>query len=930
VRDCSESLGYNADIRVMSVEHPSTGDVSGGQSPIHRRVTLHRALLAFGLATWLASEAAAQVRPQPVPDSTAPPTPAVVWQPPAPQPSPTAPSSTQPSSTPPNTPPVPEPVAASVIDPAERALIEGKFDEVDRLAAVAGATVDQQVMKARADAARGRYDAALALLTTLASQEPGGAAALERGFVLNTLGRRDEAVAQWETIVGGQAVGGAQGAHAGATADRTAGRLRSIARAFAALGQARRANGLFQEATSIAPADPRGHTEWGELFLDKHNTKEAAELFAAALKVDDRWVPARLGLARAVAEDDPTAARAHVDRVLALAPDSIEAHLILAELALDERRLDDARTELTAALKVNASSLHALAMQGALAFLEARPDELEALAARALAINPRFSDFYRVVGGRAAAHYRFEEAVALVRKGVALDPDSPRIQAELGMHLLRTGDEPAAREALERAFKADAYDVVTYNLLALLDTLDKFQSFPEGELLVKLHPEEAPVMRDYVVRLSREALASLTKRYGFAPTGPILIEMFPRHDDFAVRTLGLPGMIGALGVCFGRVVTLDSPRARPPGTFNWGATLWHELAHVITLQLSAQRLPRWLSEGTSVFEERRADPSWGREGEHEFITAYAKGELIELAELNSGFSSGRTIGLAYHQASLVVEHMVDKFGDAGLQRLIKAFGTGQPEAEALKSALGISIDELQTSFDQYIVGRFGEARTALQTIEEPFPSGTDEDAAAAIAAYADRHPGNYFVQIGAGRRLFEQGRLDDARRVLERAARLVPQTMGDESPRMGLAELAVKQDDKPRAMRELELVLNEGHTAMEAARRLLTLAREAGDQVRLQRAAERISALDPFDASAHTELGRAALARQDTAQALRELELALRLGSADPAAAHADLAEAYLQAGQPDAVRRHAISALEIAPRFERAQELLLKIVDGR
>ena len=65
-----------------------------------------------------------------------------------------------------------------------------------------------------------------------------------------------------------------------------------------------------------------------------------------------------------------------------------------------------------------------------------------------------------------------------------------------------------------------------------------------------------------------------------------------KHDDFAVRTAGLPGLIGALGVCFGRVVTMDSPHARP-GDFQWEATLWHELTHVITLQMSNSRVPRW-------------------------------------------------------------------------------------------------------------------------------------------------------------------------------------------------------------------------------------------------------------------------------------------------------------------------------------------------
>ena len=70
-------------------------------------------------------------------------------------------------------------------------------------------------------------------------------------------------------------------------------------------------------------------------------------------------------------------------------------------------------------------------------------------------------------------------------------------------------------------------------------------------------------MREQAMPLAREALDTLAKRWNFEIKGPILIEMFPKHDDFAVRNLGLPGMIGALGACFGRVVTLDSPQCAP-------------------------------------------------------------------------------------------------------------------------------------------------------------------------------------------------------------------------------------------------------------------------------------------------------------------------------------------------------------------------------
>src|SRR5204862_7090884 len=138
---------------------------------------------------------------------------------------------------------------------------------------------------------------------------------------------------------------------------------------------------------------------------------------------------------------------------------------------------------------------------------------------------------------------------------------------------------------------------------------------------------------------------------------PILVEMFPKHDHFAVRTAGLPGMIGALGACFGRVVTLDSPRARP-GEFQWEATLWHELAHVITLQMSNQRLPRWLSEGISEYEEKRTRPEWGREMDVEFAGMLNRGETLKLKDLNAAFTNPRTISLAYFQASLLVEDIV--------------------------------------------------------------------------------------------------------------------------------------------------------------------------------------------------------------------------------------------------------------------------------
>src|SRR4029079_17783654 len=304
-------------------------------------------------------------------------------------------------------------------------------------------------------------------------------------------------------------------------------------------------------------------------------------------------------------------------------------------------------------------------------------------------------EVYRVAGQLAAQNYRFDEAVELTRRALALDPDNPKALTGLGTHLLRTGDEQAARTVLDQSFKLHPYSVVTFNLLGMMDKLDTFETIRDGDLIFRMSKEEAPVLREYIIPLAHQALAEYTKRYEFTPKGPLLIEVFTKHDDFAVRNVGLPGMVGALGACFGRVVTMDSPKAMPPGSFQWEATLWDELAHVITIGMSNQRIPRWLTEGVSAYEEKRARPEWARGQDVEYATLLGRGETIKLRELNAAFTNPRTISLAYFQAALLVEHLVELYGDNGVGNLVRAYAKGIDTDAALKTALNTDFDNLQ-------------------------------------------------------------------------------------------------------------------------------------------------------------------------------------------------------------------------------------------
>jgi tetratricopeptide (TPR) repeat protein len=804
---------------------------------------------------------------------------------------------------------------------ALRSLIEGRYDELD-------ASVDKLdlrdpnvvALKARGLIARGRYADAETLLRPVAQRAPQSEAALELGLLEHMLTRPEGAVTLGkvatlaDTSVDAREVGRA-------------------ARALRALGRFQEANAAYREAASEMGGDAGIQTAWGDLFLEKYNKPEAMRSYQMAMQYDSRWLPAMMGSARALADDNPPQAVALAKRVLEVDPSSVDAHLFLAEQAVDASKLDEAKQEIKKALTTNPNSLDAHALAAGVAFNEDKQPDFDAEVAKTHAIAPKYSDVYRIAGEITAHNYRFDEAVTLTRRALALAPEDPKTLADLGLQLLRTGDEAGARTALDASFKLDGYDVVTLNLLTMLDGLEKFVVVRDGDVVMKMHKDEAPVLQEYAMPLAQQALKTLSAKYQFTPKGPILVEIFPKHDDFAVRTLGLPGMIGALGVCFGRVVTMDSPRARP-GEFQWEATLWHELAHVITLQMSNQRLPRWLSEGISVYEETQHREDWGREMEMEFASMLNRGEVLKLKDLNAAFQNPKTISLAYFQASLLVEHIVSAFGEPALRKLVLAFAKGGENGgdteAAFRAALNTDFDQMQAGFDQTIERKFGAMKRAMAV-----PDGVDDllkTPTATLKTIAADNPRSYPVQVALGRALRRDGQLDEAAQAFERAAALVPVARGKGSPNDELAAIALQKKDQARAIASLTALVRNDFNNVDAARQLAGLLRESNvtDAATLMPIYERIASIDPFDADAHASLGRMALQRNDADAAAREFRTVLALNPVDRAAAHTDLAESYFKSGKKAEAKKQTLAALEIAPSYERAQELLLKLVDPR
>ena len=97
-----------------------------------------------------------------------------------------------------------------------------------------------------------------------------------------------------------------------------------------------------------------------------------------------------------------------------------------------------------------------------------------------------------------------------------------------------------------------------------MDSYKNFVTFTTPTTILKLHKKEADLLRPYFESEMERAMATYEKKYKLKLEKPVQVEVYPDHEDFAVRTLGMPGL-GALGVTFGYSVAMDSPSGRKPG-----------------------------------------------------------------------------------------------------------------------------------------------------------------------------------------------------------------------------------------------------------------------------------------------------------------------------------------------------------------------------
>jgi tetratricopeptide (TPR) repeat protein len=701
----------------------------------------------------------------------------------------------------------------------------------------------------------------------------------------------------------------------------SSGDLLTQAEAAWALNNIQRANSLFQEAARINERNPRLRVRWGRLFLATHQPEKAIPLFQEALKIASADAQAKLGIAKAFAEQFQGEARPLLEQVLS-ADDSLpEAHILSARMYLEEGQFEDADKALDRAERlVEQQKLAPLEVWALRAMLdvtqrgEARPEWLE----RARSYNPRYGGIYQDLANFEVTRRRYKEAAMLYDKAVQIEPERWSAHADRGANLLRLGEVDAAREALKIAYSGDPFSVTTVNTLRLLDRTDEFTTISSKfnipsasggqlpvELKMRLDKKEAAALKPYVEQLSRDSVIAFAKRYDFEPREPITVELYPRHDDFAVRVAALPG-IGLLGVTFGYLVAMDSPSGRATGEFHWGSTLWHEMAHVFTLEATDHHVPRWLSEGISVFEEWRTGPTPGVAVTPDVIAAFKGDKFLPIADMDSGFIRPKypnQIQVSYMQAGLICLFVEERWGFDKVVALLKQFKRPNNTRAAVEATFKMPTGDFDKQFNAFVRERYARI---LPRIEEWQKSYQTAQTALEASKWNDA--------------------LEPARKAIE----LYPEYTGPGSAYLLLAQAQEKAGQRTAAIASLTEYRKAGGWDPEALRELAGWLESAG------RADEEISTLtalnyvDPMSPAHHAKLGERLLSSSKAEQSLREFQVQLALESVDPALANFGVARALRALGDTATSRRHLLDALSTAPHYKPAQEMLLKMIQER
>lgn len=763
--------------------------------------------------------------------------------------------------------------------------------------------------------------------------------------------------------------------------------LAMVGRAAHLLRSPHDANDAFNEAERALKGDVDTLLWRAELFLEKYDPGHAEEVTREVLEQAPNhpdalvWM-AHVRLAQALDFDE---AERLARKALSINPKHTQAYFVLAGIALRDMELALAEQHIQAGLKSNPRDLDLLSMRATQRFLSDDHAGFEQAQKAVLQLNPKYSRMYQIIGDFADWEHRYDEIVAMMKKAVQIDGDDAKAYAQLGLNLIRAGDDTAALSALRTAFDKDPFNVRVYNTLNLYekDIPQNYVTVKHPLFTIRYHKQEKELLERYVPQLLSEAWRKMTQAYGFTPSTPVGVELYAERQNFAIRTSGLP-TTAIQGVCFGKTLASMSPKEEK---FNLGMTLWHELAHVFHIQMSKSHVPRWFTEGLAEYETLAERKEWSREHDPDLFQALRADKLPKVGAMTRAFTRAEElsdVATAYYASSQIMVHLVPKYGMGKMSEMLRLWGQGKTTEQAVQQALGISAEQLDRDFrsfaeqrltrykSQFVpIGRTGGYEKAKEEADQA-PGDAKKQTVFALAALRVGQAKQALDALDKALKadpkfpdaLWLKARLAMSQRKGAEAAQLLEQLARDGHDgyvvQVALADLAEAKRDTAGMKARFEAAHKFDPTQSEPLQALVDLAKKTGDKAGELAGLRKLASLEEHDGRVYRRLMRALLDRKLYAEAkdvgemavhadieglethalfaealaknkmvpraIYELESAVLCPGrpAEKAAAHAQLAETYLLVPNRKAAAKHAALARKLDPGNARVKKLRL------
>ena len=676
---------------------------------------------------------------------------------------------------------------------------------------------------------------------------------------------------------------------------------------------------FYDEAIRRDPGYKDAYMASAELAFSKDDMNTAGNVLQKANKQFAKDPDVLFGLARAFAEADGKFADAALKGALEINP----AHLPSLKYLLNRALLQDDRKKadelLSRILKINKSEPEIIALQACFSLMnneKAKAVEWRNKALSKFKTNPEV-DY--TIGHYLAYKGKFKESNEYLEKSLGIDLKYQPALVDYSLNLLRLGDTEKGFKLAAEIAEKDPYNLTAFNLLQLSDVFKKMHVVENDFFKVRLNEHDAQLYGDHVLEFLMKARKYYFDKYGYQSETQVFVDFYNDAEDFAIRNFSYPLEFGALGICFGQVITMKTIEAQTNKVHNWRETLWHEYGHVVTLGMTNKNIPRWLTEGISVYEETLGPEGWGMKLSPGFLERIKGKDLYLLEHLDAGFHS-QDIMFAYYQAGLQVEFLVKEKGFETFKKMLFKMAGDEKPLEVLAQFYG-KLDSLDSRFADYAFKHVDKLKIKADfaAVEIDFK---DEQAVENLLKVSPNH----YPGLGAyAALLLKAGKDEQAVKTLNKMIELYPEYTESGNAYQKLAEIFKNKQDIKSEAEVLKRFVKVNANSEQGFERLIEISQNAEDWNNTKEYAQRLIGVNPLSSFAYKSLGLASLKSSQLEDAKKYFSKALicrekRYNSE----VHYHLAKIYKESDAKLA-KRHILRCLENAPRFREAYELLLE-----